>query len=197
MDKKNTVIGVLLLVAAMASFYFSARYAPQQPVRPAAAPTASGSPLATNQAPAAGPASSPGDATLSAPSIAPAAPAEFVTLANEFIAVKFTNQGGAIDSIALLKKAAQLDAQHKESADRYTLNAKQAAPALSLTDFPGADRSVAYTLVSQSPSEVVYRAVSKNLEVTRRYSLAKTAALDDYQLRHETTFRNLTDTALP
>ncbi len=196
MDKKNTVIGALLLIAAMASFYFSARFAPQQPVQPTPSSATSGSPLATNQAPAPGPASSPSDAMLSAPSTAVAAPAEFVTLTNEFIAVKFTNQGGAIDSIALLKKAAQLDDQHKESAARYTLNAKQAAPALSLTDFPGADRNVAYTLVSQTPTEIVYRATARNLEITRRYSLAKASGLDDYQLRHETTFRNLSDAPL-
>ncbi len=196
MDKKNTVIGVLLLVAAMASFYFSARYAPQQPVRPAAPATTSGSPLATNEAPATGPASSPSDATLTASVSSSLAPAEFVTLANEFIAVKFTNHGGAIDSIALLKKAAHLDAKGKMTPERYTLNASQAAPALSLADFPGADRGIAYTLVSQTATEVVYRAVTPSLEVTRRYSLAKAPGLDDYQLRHETTFRNLTDAPL-
>lgn len=197
MDKKNTVIGVLLLVAAMASFYFSARYAPQQPVRPpVTAPATSGSPLATNQAPAAGPASSPSDATLTASAPSSLAPAEFVTLANEFIEVKFTNHGGAIDSIALLKKSAHLDAKGQPSADRYTLNARQAAPALSLADFPGADRNVAYALVSQTATEVVYRAVSRNLEVTRRYSLARAPGLDEYQLRHETTFRNLSDAPL-
>ena len=32
----------------------------------------------------------------------------------------------------------------------------QAAPALSLDSFPGADAHVAYQLVSQSPTEVVY-----------------------------------------
>jgi len=196
MDKKNTVIGVLLLVAAMASFYFSARYAPQQPVRPVATPESGASPMAGNQAPAAGPASSPSDATLTASPSAGTAPAEFVTLANEFIEVKFTNHGGAIDSIALLKKAAHLDPKGKTTTERYTLNTSPAAPALSLADFPGADRSIAYNLVSQPPTEIVYRAVTPNLEVTRRYSLAKAPGLDDYQLRHETTFRNLTDAPL-
>ncbi len=194
MDKKNTVIGVLLLVAAMASFWFSARYAPQQPVRPASAPTTSGSPLTPNQIEA--PARSPSDATLTASPATTTAPAEFVTLANEFIEVKFTNHGGAIDSIALLKKAAYLDSKGDASSLRYTLNVKQAAPALSLADFPGADRHVAYALVSQTATEIVYRAVTPNLEVTRRYSLAKAPGVDDYQLRHETTFRNLTDASL-
>ena len=196
MDKKNTVIGVLLLVAAMASFYFSARYAPQQPVRPGPVAESGPNPLVASPAPGAGPASSPHDVTLTASPSSATAPAEFVTLANEFIEVKFTNHGGAIDSIALLQKAAHLDANGKPTAERYTLNASQAAPALSLADFPGADRAVAYSVVSQTPTEVVYRAVTPNLEVTRRYSLAKAPGLDDYQLRHETTFRNLTDAPL-
>jgi YidC/Oxa1 family membrane protein insertase len=192
MDKKNTVIGVLLLIAAMAAFWVSNRYAPQQaPIRPGTTPSTANSPLATNQAPAPGPASSPSDAVITASPAAALAPAEYVTLANEFISVKFTNHGGAIDSIALLKKAAHLDAKGNPTPERYTLNAPQAAPALSLADFPGADAKVAYTLVSQTATEVVYRATSNNLEVTRRYSLQKTAALDDYQLRHETTFRNV------
>ncbi len=50
MDKKNTVIGVLLLVAAMASFYFSARYAPQQPVRPVPTAESGGNPLVASPA---------------------------------------------------------------------------------------------------------------------------------------------------
>ncbi len=192
MDKKNTAIGVLLLLAAMASFYFTARLAPPQP---AAAPTStatSGSPLAKNEAPPAGPAHSPGDATLSPGKPAVDAPAEYVTLANDFIEVKLTTLGGAIDSIGLKKHLA-----NKGKPGLYTLNTPQAAPALSLADFPGADRHTAYALVSHTATEVVYRAVADGLEITRRYSLAKSAGQDDYQVRHETTFRNLTDKVLP
>ncbi len=193
MDKKNTTIGVLLLLAALASFFYSARYAPQQPVKAPGTPaSASGSPLPGDTTPAAGPVT-PAQAALLPPSpAANLAPAEYVTLANDFVEVKFTNHGGAIDSIGLKKHRAE-----KGRPELYTLNAKQAAPALSLADFPGADRNVAYTLVSQTATEVVYRAVSPTLEVTRRYSLAKTPGLDDYQLRHETTFRNLTAAPLP
>jgi YidC/Oxa1 family membrane protein insertase len=194
MDKKNTTIGVVLLIAALASFFYSAKYAPQQPVKAPGTPeSVSGSPLpGDTAATAAGPLTPAQTATLPASVAASQAAAEYVTLENDFIVVKFTNHGGAIDSIGLKKHLAE-----KGHPELYTLNAKQAAPALSLADFPGADRNVAYTVISQTPTEVVYRAVSANLEVTRRYSLAKTAALDDYQLRHETTFRNLTDKALP
>jgi len=191
MDKKNTVIGVLLLLAAMASFYFSSRLAPPPAPRPSAT-ASSGSPLAKNEAPPPGPASSPNDATLTAGKSAATSPADYVTLANDFVVVKFTNHGGAIDSIALKKHFAV-----KGQPELYTFNVQQAAPALSLADFPGADRQIAYELVSQTATDVVYRAVTDGLEVTRRYSLAKAVDRDDYQIRHETTFRNLTDKARP
>jgi YidC/Oxa1 family membrane protein insertase len=191
MDKKNTIIGVALLVAAMASFYFSARYAPPAPPR---APTTaqSGSPLVRNEAPSTGPASSPGDAVITAGKASSSTPAEFVTLSNDFLEVKLTNHGGAIDSIGLKKHLAV-----QGQPGLYTLNAQQKAPALSLTDFPGADLHTAYTLVSQTQTEITYRATSDGLEITRRYILEKAAGRDDYQIRHETTFHNLTDKTLP
>jgi len=194
MDKKNTTIGVVLLIAALGSFYFSSKYAPQQPVKAPGTPaSAAGNPLPGDTTPAAGPTNPEAPRAAQPESLSAAqAPAEYITLANEFIEVKFTNHGGAIDSIGLKKHRAELGRP-----ELYTLNAKQAAPVLSLADFPGADRNVAYTLVSHTDTEIVYRAVSQNLEVTRRYSLAKSPTLDDYQLRHETTFRNLTQAPLP
>ncbi len=187
MDKKNTVIGVLLLLAAGVSFYFSAKYAPPPPVRPpAAAPATSGSTTARNEAPPPGPATTPSDATLRA-GPKDEHPANFTTLANEFIAVKFTDHGGAIDSIALKKHLAVLG-----QPGLYTLNQPQAAPALSFADFPGADRDARYELVSSNAAEIVYRAiVAGRLEITRRYTLLGGTAGDPYQIRHESTFRNL------
>ncbi len=190
MDKKNTFIGVLLLAAAMASYFLSARYAPPAPPRGPVNST-SGSPIIKNDTPAPGPVTSPTDATFTASKPAVSSPAEFVTLANDFIEVKLTNHGGAIDSVGL-KKHLAIQGQP----GLYTLNAQQIAPALSLTDFPGADANTAYALVSQTPTEVTYRAVSDNLEITRHYRLEKAHDRDDYQIRHETTFRNLTDKAL-
>ena len=193
MDKKNTTIGVVLLLAAFASFYLSARYAPKPaaplPFAPPAGQTVS-APLTASAAAAAHalPATS-GPASPAQPALGAA---EKVTLTNDFVVVTFTNHGGAIDSVALKKHLAVLG--HPEL---YTLNAIQAAPALSLRDFPGADRNTAFTLVSKTDTEVVYRATTETLEVTRRYLLAKAPNRDDYQIRHETTFRNLTDKPLP
>ena len=193
MDKKNTTIGVVLLAAAIASLFLGNRYGN----KPAASLPTTPPPGEAVTVPATG---------TSAPAVASATPAvplpstpaqpalglaEKVSLSNEFLIVTFTNHGGAIDSIAL-KKHLAIQGQPA----LYTLNSVQAAPALSLRDFPGADRHTAFTLVSQTGTEVVYRATSESLEVTRRYLLAKSPDRDDYQIRHETTFRNLTDKAL-
>jgi len=191
MDKKNTVIGVLLLVGAIASFVISARYAPA-PTKPAITSTSSGSPIAQNEAPASGPAHSVSDAVFTAPEKS-SAPADYLTLENEYVTVKFTTAGGAIDHVELKKHPALLG-----KPDPYMLNAKQAAPALSLLHFPGVDQDARYALVSQTASEVIYRTVlDGKLEVSRRYTLQGGTSGDPYQIRHETVFRNLTDQALP
>lgn len=193
MDKKNTTIGVVLLIAALASLFLSNRYAN----KPAAPLPTTPPPGETVTVPATGtPAPVAAAATPAVPLPSTAAQpalglAEKVSLSNDFVIVTFTNHGGAIDSIALKK---HLAVQGQPAL--YTLNSVQAAPALSLRDFPGADRNTAFTLVSQTATEVVYRATTESLEVTRRYLLAKTPERDDYQIRHETTFRNLTDKAL-
>ncbi len=188
MDKKNITIGALLLIGAMASFYFSAKLAP--PPRPPSEAPVMASPPATTSA-RTDAVASPGQSTQPPAQSATAVPAEYVTLDNEFAEVRFTNHGGAIDRIGLKKYPAV-----QGRPEPYLLNALQAAPALSLADFPGADRHTTYSVVSQTSTEVVYRAVSDSLEITRRYSLARAAGQDDYQIRHETTFRNLTDKSL-
>jgi YidC/Oxa1 family membrane protein insertase len=193
MDKKNTTIGVALLLAAFASFYLSARYAPKPaaplPFAPPPGQTVTAPGTGTPAAPAPALPATPGPASPAQPALGAA---EKVTLANDFVVVTLTNHGGAIDSVALKKHLAV-----QGHPDLYTLNAIQAAPALSLRDFPGADRTTAFTLVSKTDTEVVYRATTDTLEVTRRYLLAKAPDRDDYQIRHETTFRNLTDKPLP
>jgi YidC/Oxa1 family membrane protein insertase len=147
--------------------------------------------LAKNEAPTPGPAHIVNDTAFSAPAKSNA-PAEFVTLANDDIAVKFTTAGGAIDTIALKKYKAVLG-----QPEPYTLNSPQAAPALSFVDFPGLDKDARYTLVSQSATEVVYRTeLEGRLEVTRRYTLLGGASGDPYRIRHETIFRNLSGQSL-
>ena len=203
MDKKNTIIGALLLVAAGAAFYFAPRPVPPPPApapgtasaqAPAATTPASGG---TAAAPAAGqpaaPMANPASAAFAAVA-GDAAGATVTTLANDFIEVRFTDFGGAVRDVALKKYPAVLG-----DPAPFVFNVLHADPMLALVDFPGLDRGTRFERVSHTATEVVYRAVFEGrLEVTRRYVLAPNAGekTDPYQLRHETTFRNLTDKAV-
>jgi YidC/Oxa1 family membrane protein insertase len=194
MDKKNFTIGILFFVAAFAIFQL-APHAPQ-PAPPSPSVGNIANPIVSNQAGAAtnAPATSPDDATFAA--VQKDSAGETIThLANDFIDVAFTDYGGAIKDVALRKYPAQVD-----KPDPYVFNALHANPMLALVDFPGLDDSTRYTLVSRTEREIVFRAVFENrIEVTRRYALepSDTKTGDPYQLRHETTFRNLTTETTP
>jgi YidC/Oxa1 family membrane protein insertase len=194
MDKRNTIIGVALLLAAFGSFFLAQRYAPPPPpprppdtVRPAdpVTPGDEAAPLRP----------SPGVATTDngSPRALPAADnalQEIVTLGNEHVVLSFTNFGGAIRDAALLRFPAV-----KGSLDPYVFNQLRYAPALSFVDFPGLDRHTPWQLVSQGDGRVVYRAVvDRRVEVTRTYRLPRVGeGGDPYRLRQEVVFRNLSD----
>lgn len=198
MDKKNTLIGVLLLAAAFVALYLTPK-----PVQPPPPPKAVGAanPVAPSPGPVAAPAaaasgtvtaSGTGEGTSASNQVVKSATNATVTsLANDYIEVRFTNFGGAVRDVALKKYPA---VQGKP--EPFVFNALHADPMLAFVNFPGLNRETAFELVSQSANDVVYRAVlNGNLEVTRRYTLPPNDGkdTDPYQLRHETTFRNLTE----
>jgi len=199
MDKKNTTIGVLLLLVAFGSLYF---LNPRQ--QPDAVPPAPSAAVAGQPGTAA-----PAATTLTSTPAAPTTNATFAalasdnsdatvsTLSNDYVELRLTDFGGAIRDVAF-KKYAAIQGQP----DPFVFNRLHAAPILALDDFPGLTASTRFTLVSASATEIVYRAVVENrLEITRRYVLraAGDTSGDPYRIRHETTFRNLTDqtTVLP
>lgn len=199
MDKKNTVIGVLLLLAAFASLFLGQYLSPSktpQPVPTVNTPQTA----ATGEAPAGAlPQAStpfvPEPQTAFAAVAQSDSSAQITTLQNEFVAVNFTNLGGAVRDVALKKYAAV-----RGQPEPFVFNALHADPMLAFVDFPGLDRATAFELVSRDSSSVVYRAVfDGRVEVTRRYSLATQPdkERDPYVIRHETTFRNLTDQIVP
>ncbi|CAM3040877.1 YidC/Oxa1 family insertase periplasmic-domain containing protein [Rariglobus hedericola] len=203
MDKKNTTIGVILLLVAFASLYFASP-------KPGAAPTATPdavTPASTAAVEGQPAGTTPPTGTLSAPALpAPTnstfaalandnADASITTLANDYVELRLTDFGGAIRDVAF-KKYAAIQGQPEP----FVFNHLHASPILALDDFPGLDRSARYALVSATSTEVVYRAVLENrIEVTRRYVLRAPGDTtgDPYRIRHETTFRNLTDQTTP
>ena len=206
MDKKNTVIGVALIAAAIAYMFWMQQSAPPAPLRSAAqtaaAPAVEANAAAPNSPAAGTPAAAPAPASFTSSNLAFAAAnadsagATVTTLSNSFIEVRFTDSGGAIRDVALRKYPAEL-----KRPEPFVFNALHADPMLAFVDFPGLDRGTRFERVSQSATEVVFRAVlDGRLEVTRRYTLPPDAGdkTDPYQLRHETTIRNLSDkTTLP
>jgi YidC/Oxa1 family membrane protein insertase len=198
MDKKNTLIGALLLIAAFASLYLGSRLSPPTPRapeigRPPSLPSVA-SPPANPAAPP--PPVMPADAAFAA--VAKDSTEATVTmLANDFLEVHLTDFGGAIRDVAFTKYPAEWG-----KPEPYVFNQLHADSLLAFTEdsFPGLGRATRYQLVSSTPTEVVYRTVLDNrLEVTRRYLIRAPGDTtgDPYIVRHETTFRNLTTETAP
>lgn len=193
MDKKNTTIGVLILIAAFASLYFTS---PKQPPASTQAPASTATPAQPGSDSASAPAATainptpaPADARFAA-LVADNADAAITTISNDYVELRLTDFGGAIRDVAFKKYAAE-----QGSKEPFVFNRLHASPILSFNDFPGLDQKTRFALVSATATEVVYRAVFENrIEVTRRYALraAGDASGDPYRIRHETTFRNLT-----
>lgn len=207
MDKKNTIIGAVLIIAAFAVMYMMPKPEPvaPAPAAPAAATTSATAPASssgTAAQPAATPAAPAANATFAA-ARADSATATVTTLNNSFIEVRFTDSGGAIRDVALTKRDSDKKLIYPAELNGtapFVFNAKHADPMLAFVDFPGLDRGTRFERVSASANEVVYRAVlDGRLEVIRRYTLPPDSSdkTDPYQLRHETTIRNVTDKTAP
>ena len=203
MDKKNLTIGVVLLLAAVASMYFTAQKPQPVPAASSAeAPASEGATVATSDRPA-GVSVAPAP-TAGQPAEIKALSTDLVgartsLLANSFVELRLTNYGGAIKEVALRKFAEQLDEKKKPTPERYILNQPRTGVMLGISELPGLGQDTGFEVVSQNAKEVVYRAViDGRLEVTRRYYLpdGSEPGTDPYQLKHETTLRNLTDETL-
>ena len=193
MDKKNTIIGAALLIAAFVSLYLGQRFSPPPPPAPVASQYSSPTAAPTAPASSAIPGSPAPSDTMFAPIARDSADATITSLSNDFIKVSLTDFGGAIRDVAFEKYKAELG-----NPAPYVFNQLHADPILAFTEdsLPGLDRTTRYQIVSSTPTEVVFRAVLGNrIEVTRRYSVRAPGDTrgDPYIVRHETTFRNLTN----
>jgi YidC/Oxa1 family membrane protein insertase len=187
MDKKNTIIGLALLMAAFTLMVF-------QQQRPPAAPFEA---VEEVRPPELAPGATPPPPEPRAPALAvtPADPSpaqvaeEIVRLENGFIAVEFTNLGGAIRRVVL-----KAHALAKGSEERYILNDVDPVPALALLDLPGAGPEAGYQVLSRTDSEISFGlALSDSVQIVRHYSLQRDAGRSDpsaYLVQHRTEFLN-------
>ena len=199
MDKKNLTLGIVFIVAAIATLVIGSRMqpppapAPAPVVTPAAATGASNTPGPESPTLSPSPVAAP-NAAFAALSEA-RADAETTLLSNEFVTVRFTDFGGAIQDVAFKKYPAV-----QGSPESFVFNQRHAAPILALGELKGLGQETRFQRVSATNREVIYKAVFENrLEVTRRYSLADPAdaTAEPYRIRHETTIRNLSDATTP
>jgi YidC/Oxa1 family membrane protein insertase len=210
MDKKNFAIGAALLLAAFALFFFGPKSAPPATSRPPGGEKApSTTSVPNHQAPASVPTpgkESPAPAAAINAAFAAvnhdAQGATVTTLSNGFIEARFTDFGGALREVAFTHRDAKnrLVYPDKLGSDApFVFNALHTDPILALVDVHGLDRQAHYERVSQTASEVVYRATFEGLEVTRRYTLSPANATnsDPFQIKYETTFRNVSDRSSP
>jgi len=201
-DKKNTTIGILLLAAAIGCMILGNKYSVPHQSTPQTVRQQVANTTPSQEKETAVVASGTQANFVSATSDNKGA--QTATLENSFIKVNFTNFGGAIRDIAFVHKLSNGKFQYPTKLDDpepFVFNELHADPALAFVNFPGLDRSAQFTLVSKSATEVVYKTViTGGYEVTRRYILSSDNATDTdpYQLRTETTFKNLgKDTVKP
>jgi YidC/Oxa1 family membrane protein insertase len=221
MDKKNTIIGITLLLAAFGLMVYgpkSQRATPPPPPQPAPSGQAAGTP-APNPGVEAG--SPPSQVIAPTPTPAPAAaatPAEgqpvalqsqllpnppplFAPLAPKRADEQITTIGNEFIEArftnyggAIAEVALKKHRAHKTGPEEpLVLNSERHAPILTLARLPGADDGAAYERVSATGNQVVFRAVvGGQLEVLRTYTVSTDEKTQDpYVIRNETLLRNV------
>lgn len=223
MDKKNTIIGIALLIAAFGLFAWEAKRTTDAAREKAEAERIA---ALTAPVPSAGSAQSSEDSTPASDSplidrtkefisdagesIASAAKSaagavkdvftedeKTVTLENDFISVTFTNRGGAIASVALKQYSAT-----QGSETPYIIGQGAPIPSLGLSlRQEGTDiRAYAptYKIVSKTDSSVVFSRKEGPLEIVRSYIISSdTKGPNPYLIQHDTRFINESDTQVP
>jgi len=190
-DKKNTLFGTLLFVAAFGVLIYSQKYAPQRPT-PSQVRKEVTKEIGSEPSPAAAagnPSYEPAFTTAQAADTG----ASVTRLSNGFVDVSFTDAGGAILDVAFKRYPAALNRP-----DPFIFNQHHESAMLAFVGLPGLDHDTRYQLVSKTDTEIIYRAVlDGRIEVTRRYAMSPDhgPGTDPYLIRSETTLRNLTDKA--
>ncbi|CAA6691542.1 MULTISPECIES: membrane protein insertase YidC [unclassified Lentimonas] len=198
MDKKNTILGIICIVAGIGYMYKQTSDLNEQQ-RQQALEEASVVEQAVIEAPEADVVSAAVEVGENAePSVQSVAPVvalepvadeQIVTLSNEYIEVEFTTHGGAIRTVSFLQTK-------NGERDEYVFNARGRVPALSLSlAARGEDLqqfTLPYAIEQQTADSITFAYQSADgLVLRRQYSLATAdAEHDPYVIRHSTSFGN-------
>ena len=189
MDKKNTAIGVVLLVAAIGVWFWTGKQqreweqtrAAQQQTEAVNAPAEA--PAATAAAPAA-------SVPAPAPEALPALPEQKVVLENDFARFEFTSLGGAVEKV-VVKKYKAVQGQDAP----YAYNDGTGSLALGIDRWDGgklvASRA-SWTLAEKSDTKVVFRrTISPGVVAVRSFEISTSAeGAEPYTLRSTYSIHN-------
>lgn len=210
MDKKNTIIGVSLLIAGTILMFKNGQQAQQQRAleEQAAREAAKNAPALTAESTAPNAAATatqvvgaPAPITVPANGHAQIEINEEKTgeqisiLENDLAEFRFTNYGGAVREIVLKDQKKSLD-----SDEPYVMNHLRYAPALNLTTYLGDARDIVFEqIASANRDTLTYRGViNDQLEITRTYTISQDLeGPAPYTIVHDLAIRNLTDAPLP
>lgn len=219
MDKKNTVIGMLLMMAAFTVLFFQSKQQPQQEEVPAPVESIADSTQDGLKAPAdateaympdqpdedsfgirAEPAAEASPALPALP-VQPGADAgteeNLFILENDYLRVEFTDRGGAIKHVALKEYPAAIDTD-----DPYIFNDRSPIPALAINLFSGGNlREWAphYRLLRQTANSITFsREIEPGVEMVRAYVLREgTEGPEPYTIEHITRIKNSSERTFP
>lgn len=201
MDKKNTILGILCIVAGLAYMYKQANDLQQQQREQIRALESSPADVPTRDSavpapPVPGQVAADADilgllteSTAVVQDAAVTAEEQVVILANEFIEVEFTTHGGAIRTVEFLQTK-------RGERDDYIFNADGRLPALSLSlagnDGDMQEFALPYTIEQQTADSITFAFnTGDGLVLRRMYSLAQASSEQDpYVIHHRTTFHN-------
>ncbi len=197
MDKKNTIIGVLLLMAAFYFMYDSTKKDAER----AKAERAVAAQTVSVSKPAFDPAKNLKASAVQTNASDKNVKEKFFTLKNENISVCFTNKGGAIKDVEILKF---LESQDSKSPFAFN-KVKGAIPAMSLALFdPHSDLPTplldTFSLVATSKEAVTYEyQLVDKFKISRTYALIQTGKNDytKYTIAVKTKIENISKSALP
>lgn len=197
MDKKNQIIGVVLLLAGAFMMITMERpepiprEAPPARVQPATATATNGTALPA--APNATPTFSSGTAQLETNT---SKDGEIIsTLENDFVSVRLTNYGGAIKEVVLHGIRKTID-----SDEPYVMNEQRFVPALNLTTYLGNAKDTVFQAIPTNNSDsIAYTAkLSDQVEIIRTYTISQNSdAAAPYTIDHTIQYRNLSDQPFP
>lgn len=216
MDKKNTFLGIVCILAGIGYMFWQARELEEQrrqqlleepvPAEQAESTTPADAVLEPAESGAATEAAdsvldllaknvATGDETAEGVVAEAAQEEKTVTLSNEFIEVEFTTRGGAIRTVSFLQTK-------RGERDDYVFNQDGLLPALSmsLANHDGNIREFAlnYVIEQQSADSITFALdAGGGLVIRRTYTISQgeDAEHDPYIIRHSTSFDNQAATA--